>query len=39
MLLKATVPAAMVLAKTITLGPLGTQGDISIAKTSKQLVE
>ena len=36
---KAAVPAAIVLAKTITLGPLGMQGDTSIAKTSKQLVE
>ena len=33
------VSAATVLAVTTTLGPLGTQGDTSIAKTSKQLVE
>ena len=35
MLLKVVVFAAMVLAKTTTLGLLGTQGDTSIAKTSK----
>ena len=39
MLLKAAVPAAIVLAAITTLGLLGTQGDTSIAKTSKQLVE
>ena len=34
------VPAANVLAAiVIILGPLGTQGDTSIAKLSKQLVE
>ena len=35
MLLKAAVPTAMVLAAIITSGLLGTQGNISIAKTSK----
>ena len=35
MLLKAAVLAATVPAKTITLGLLGTQGNTSIAKTSK----
>ena len=35
MLLKAVVFAVIVLAKTITSRLLGTQGDISIAKTSK----
>ena len=35
MLLKAVVPAAMVLVKTTTSGPLDTQGDTSMAKTSK----
>ena len=39
MLLKAAVPAATVLAVIITLGLLGTQGNTSIAKTSKQLVK
>ena len=39
MLLKAVVPAVMVLVVTTTLGPLGTQSDTSMAKTSKQLVE
>ena len=39
MLLKAVVPVATVPAKIITLGLLGTQGDTSIAKTSKQLIE
>ena len=38
-LLKATVPAATVLAEITALGLLGTQGNTSIAKTSKQLVE
>ena len=33
--LKAAVSAAIVLAVTITSGPLGTQGDINIIKTSK----
>ena len=37
--LKAAVPVATVLAETITLGLLGTQGDTSMAETSKQLVE
>ena len=35
MLLKAVVPVVMVLAEIITLGLLGTQGNTSIAKTSK----
>ena len=35
MLLKVAVPAAMVLAKIITLGLLGTQNNTSIAETSK----
>ena len=35
MLPKAAVPAVIVPAKTTTLGPLGTQGNTSIAKTSK----
>ena len=35
MLLKAAVPAAIVLAVITTLRPSGTQGDTSIAKTSK----
>ena len=39
MLLKAAVPAAIVLVEIITLGPLGTQGDTSMAETSKQLVK
>ena len=39
MLLKVTVPAVTVLAETTTSGLLGTQGNTSIAKTSKQLVE
>ena len=39
MLLKAAVPVAIVPAVTTTSGPLGTQGDTSIAKTSKQLIE
>ena len=34
MLLKAVVPTVIVLVKITTLGPLGTQGNISIAKTS-----
>ena len=34
------VPAAQVLAATVTtLGPLNTQGNISMAKSSKQSVE
>ena len=37
--LKAIVFAAIVPAATITSGPLGTQGDTSIAKTGKQLIE
>ena len=36
---KVAVPAAMVLVVIITSGPLGTQGNTSIAKTSKQLVK
>ena len=39
MLLKAVVSIATVPAKIITSGLLGTQGNTSIAKTSKQLVE
>ena len=39
MLLKVIVPTATALVKTTTLGPLGTQNNTSIAKTSKQLVE
>ena len=39
MLLKAAVPAVIVLVKIITLKPLGMQSDTSIAKTNKQLVE
>ena len=39
MLLKVAVPAVTVLAVITTSGPLGTQGNTSIAKTSKQLVE
>ena len=39
MLLKAAVPIVTVLVEIITLGPLGTQGNTNIAKTSKQLVE
>ena len=39
MLLKAAVPTAMVPAEIITLGLLGTQGNTSIAKTSKQSVK
>ena len=34
MLLKAAVFAVMELAKITTLGPLGTQGNTNIAKTS-----
>ena len=37
--LKAVVPTAIVLAKITTLGLLGTQSNINIAKTSKQSVE
>ena len=33
------VPAATELAVITTLGPSGTQGDTSMAETSKQLVE
>ena len=36
---KVVVPAAIVPAKTTTSGLLGTQGNTSIAETSKQLVE
>ena len=39
MLPKAAIPAATVLAATTTSGLLGTQGNTSMAKTSKQLVE
>ena len=39
MLSKAIVFAATVPVVTTTLGLLGTQGNTSIAKTSKQLVE
>ena len=35
MLLKAAVPAVIVLVKIITLGLLGTQNNTSIAKTSE----
>ena len=35
MLLKATILAVIVPAKITTLGLLGTQGNINIAKTSK----
>ena len=37
--LKAAIPAATVPVVITTLGPLGTQSNISIAKTSKQLIE
>ena len=37
--LKAAVPTVMEPAVIITLGLLGTQGNTSMAKTSKQLVE
>ena len=37
--LKAAVPAAIVPAAITTSGPLGTQGDTSMAETSKQLVK
>ena len=37
--LKVVIPTAIVPAVIITLGPSGTQSDISIAKTSKQLIE
>ena len=37
--LKTVVPIAMVPVKITTLELLGTQDDISIAKTSKQLIE
>ena len=36
---KAAVPAATVLTKITTSGPLGTQGNTNIAKTSQQLVK
>ena len=39
MLLKAAVPAAIVLAVITTSEPSGTQGNTSMAETSKQLVE
>ena len=39
MLPKAAVPAAIVPAVITTSGPLGTQGNTSIAKTSKQLIK
>ena len=39
MLLKAAVLTAMVPAKTTTSGLLDTQGNTSMAETSKQLVE
>ena len=39
MLLKAVVPAVIVLAAIITLRLLGTQDNTNIAKTNKQLVE
>ena len=39
MLLKVVVPAATVLVIITTSGLLGTQGNTSIAKTSKQLIE
>ena len=39
MLLKAAVFTAIVLAVITTSGPLGTQNNTSIAKTSKQLVK
>ena len=39
MLPKAAVPAAIVPVVIIALGPLGIQGDTSMAKTSKQLIE
>ena len=38
-MLPKVVPTAIVPAVTTTSGPLGTQGDTSIAKTSKQLKE
>ena len=37
--LKAAVPVVIKLVATTTLGPLGTQDNTSIAKTSQQLVE
>ena len=39
MLLKAVLAAQVLAATATTLGPLNTQSDISIAKSSKQLVE
>ena len=39
MLLKAAVLAVIVPVVIITLGPLGTQNNISMAKTSQQSVE
>ena len=37
--LKIVIPAVTVLAVITILEPLGTQGNTSIAKTSKQLIE
>ena len=39
MLLKAVLTAQVLAATAITLGPLNTQGNTSIAKSSKQLVK
>ena len=39
MLLKAVLAVNMLAATVIILGPLGTQGNISIVKLSKQLVK
>ena len=39
MLLKVVIPAVTVPVVIITLRLLGTQGDINIAKTNKQLVK
>ena len=39
MLLKAAVPAVIVPVAITTSGPLGTQDNTNMAKTSKQLVE
>ena len=39
MLLKAAVPTVIEPAAITTLGLLGTQGNTSIAKTSKQLIK
>ena len=38
-LLKAVLAAQVPAATVMTLGPLNTQGDISMAKNSKQLIE